>query len=103
MRTAPLVELNAEQRAALEHLARARIVLLAAEGLQDKQIARRTGIMPEKAARRRFLQGGIPALEKDAPRPGRTRIITDRRVKKVVEMTLHHKPANATHWSTRTM
>ncbi len=116
MRTAPLIELNAEQRTALEHLARARsqparvverarIVLLAAEGLQDKQIARRMGMMPEKAARwrRRFLQGGIAALEKDAPRPGRTRTITDRRVKRVVEMTLHHKPANATHWSTRTM
>jgi transposase len=84
---------------------RARIVLLAAEGLENKQIARRMGVTPEKAARwrDRFLAGGIVALEKDAPRPGRTRTITNRRVKKVVEMTLHQKPARATHWSTRTM
>lgn len=34
---------------------------------------------------------------------GRTRIITGRRVKKVVEMTLRQKLAHATHWSTRTM
>jgi transposase len=116
MRTAPPVELSSGQRAALQRLARqrsaaarvverARVVLLAAAGLENKQIARRMGITPEKAARwrKRFLAGGIAALQKDAPRPGRTRTITDRRVKKVVEMTLHQKPANATHWSTRTM
>lgn len=116
MRTAAPIELNPEQRAALERLARqrslsarlverARIVLRAADGQQNQQIATQMGIMPEKAARwrNRFLEGGIAALEKDAPRPGRTRAITDRRVKKVVEMTLHQKPGNATHWSTRTM
>jgi transposase len=116
MRTAPPVLLNPEQRTALERLARqrsaparvverARIVLLADEGLENKQIGARMGMTPEKAARwrMRFLQGGIAALQKDRPRPGRTRTITDRRVKKVVEMTLHEKPAKATHWSTRTM
>src|SRR5271169_155537 len=116
MRTAPSIELSSEQRTALQRLARqrsaparvverARVVLLAAEGLENKQIARRMGITPEKAARwrKRFLESGIAALEKDAPRPGRTRTITDRRVKKVLEMTLQQKPANATHWSTRTM
>jgi transposase len=63
------------------------------------------GIMPEKVARwrKRFLEGGIVALEKDAPRPGRARTIRERQVRKIVEMTLHQKPANATHWSTRTM
>jgi transposase len=73
--------------------------------LQDKEIAQQLGITPEKAARwrNRFLDGGIAALEKDAPRPGRTRIISDRQVKRVVAMTIRHKPAGATHWSTRTM
>jgi transposase len=51
----------------------------------------------------RFLQGGIAALEKDAPRPGRKRTITQAKVKRVVRMTLEQTPANATHWSTRTM
>ena len=116
MRTAAPIELNSEQRAALERIARqrslparlverARIVLRASEGLENKQIAAEMGIMPEEAARwrNRFLEGGLAALEKDAPRPGRTRIITERQVKKVVKMTLHQKPANATHWSTRSM
>jgi transposase len=116
MRVAASVELSPEQRTALECMARqrslpirlverARIVLLAAEGLENIQIARRVHISPEKAARwrSRFLAGGMAALEKDAPRPGKPRTITDREVKKVVEMTLHEKPANATHWSTRTM
>jgi transposase len=116
MRTAAPIELSSEQRAALERLARqrsvsarlverARIVLRAANGEQNKQIAMQMGIMPEKAARwrNRFLEGGIAALDKDAPRPGRTSIISDRAVNKVVAMTLRQKPANATHWSTRTM
>jgi transposase len=116
MRTAAAVERNSEQRQALERMARsrslparvverARIVLLAAEGLENKQIAQRMGMTPEKAARwrNRFRAGGITALEKDAPRPGRTRTITERQVKKIVAMTLHQKPANATHWSTRSM
>ena len=116
MRTAAAVELNPEQRQTLERMARgrslparvverARVVLLAADGLENKQIARQMKMTPEKAARwrKRFLAGGIAALEKDAPRSGRTRTITDRRVKRVVDMTLHNKPANATHWSTRSM
>ena len=116
MRTAAPVRLNPEQETALQRIARqrslparlverARIVLRAAEGLENKEIAAQMGMMPEKVARwrNRFLQGGIAALEKDAPRPGRTRSITEDLVKQVVEMTLHQKPAKATHWSTRTM
>ena len=116
MRIAAAVVLSPEQRQALERMARARslparvverarVVLLAADGLENKQIARRMRMTPEKAARwrKRFLKGGIAALEKDAPRPCRTPTITDRRVKRVVDMTLHQKPAHATHWSTRTM
>lgn len=116
MRRALPVELTAQQRTELERWARqrslparvverARIVLQAAEGLENQQIAKRMSMTPEKVARwrNRFLQGGTAALVKDAPRTGRTRTISDRRVKKVVEMTLRQKPANATHWSTRTM
>ena len=116
MRVARPVWLNPEQRKILERqvrgrslaarvVERARIVLLAADGLRDKEIAQELAMTPEKAARwrSRFLDGGIPALQKDAPRPGRTRTITDRQVKRVVEMTIRQKPLNATHWSTRTM
>lgn len=116
MRVARPVTLNPEQRKALQQQARARslparvverarIVLRAADGWQDKQIAAELGIQPEKAARwrNRFLEGGLAALRKDAPRPGRPRLITEAKVKSVVEKTTREKPANATHWSTRTM
>jgi Integrase core domain. len=63
------------------------------------------GISNQKAARwrKRFLQLGLAGLEKDAPRPGRTATITSAKVQEVVRKTTQEKPANATHWSTRTM
>jgi len=116
MRLARTVVLSAAQREMLESRARARsaaarsverarIVLLAAAGMQDKQIAAKLRIMPEKAARwrNRFLDGGLAALDKDAPRPGRPTTITPAKVQEVVRKTTQEKPANATHWSTRTM
>src|ERR1035438_8200232 len=114
MRIAAAVALSPEQRQALERMGRARslparvverarVVLLAADGLENKQIARRMRMTPEKAARwrKRFLKGGIAALEKNAPRPARTPTITDRQVKRVVDRTLHQKPSNATHCRNR--
>jgi transposase len=116
MRLARAVILSSDQRDELENRARARsassrsverarIVLLAANGLQDKQIAAKLGIMPEKAARwrNRFLDGGLSAIEKDAPRPGRTRTITPAKIREVVRQTTQQTPDNATQWSTRSM
>jgi len=73
--------------------------------MQDKQIAAKLKIMPEKAARwrNRFLDGGLAALDKDAPRPGRPSTITPEKIQEVVRKTTQEKPSNATHWSTRTM
>jgi len=85
MRVARPVVLNAEQKEALEQCARARslsvrmverarIVLLAATGKQDKNVAAALNITAHKAARwrNRFLDLGMAGLEKDAPRAGRT-------------------------------
>ena len=116
MRVARPVILSPEQREALEARARARsaparsverarIVLLAGAGMQNKQIAAQLGITPEKVARwrNRFLDGGLAALERDAPRPGRTPVISPAKIQEVVRRTTQEKPDNATHWSTRTM
>lgn len=116
MRVARPVKLSSEDRAVLEQqsrgrslpsrlVERSRIVLRAAAGLQNDEIAAEFGITPEKASRwrNRFLDGGLEALKKDAPRPGRTRTIGDDEVARVVDMTTQRKPENATHWSTRTM
>lgn len=116
MRVARRVVLDNEQQRALEqiargrslparHVERARIVLRAAAGEQDRQIASALGITPEKAARwrNRYLDGGIKALEMDAARPGRPRSISEARTAEVIHKTTQEKPFNATHWSTRTM
>jgi len=83
---------------------RCRIVLLCAEGLQNKVISGELGISENTVGkwRRRFLQGRIDGLF-DEYRPGRPRTIEDDQVADVIEKTLHSKPSDATHWSIRTM
>lgn len=116
MRVAPTVTLTDDQRTTLQAYARgrslparlverARVVLLAAEGCQDAQIAAQLSIPRQKAARwrKRFLALGVSGLEKDAPRPGRPASITAEKVLAVVAKTTQTRPANATHWSTRSM
>ncbi len=116
MRIAPAITLSPEQQAALQQRARSRslparvveraqVVLLAAEGQQDKHIAARMKITPKKVSRwrKRFLTLGMAGLQQDAPRPGRTPTITASVVRRVVNMTTRQKPATATHWSTRSM
>jgi transposase len=116
MRVAPTVTLTPEQHRTLElwargrslparQVERARIVLLAAAGRQDLEIAAELRISNQKAARwrKRFLAAGIPGLEKDAPRPGRTPSISAATVRAVIRTTTQQRPGNATHWSTRTM
>ena len=116
MRIAPAITLTSDQQAALQQWARsrslaarvverARIVLLAAEGQQDQQIAARMKITPKKVSRwrSRFLTLGLTGLQRDASRPGRSPKITANFVRRVVNMTTREKPSHATHWSTRSM
>jgi transposase len=116
MRVAPKVELTPEQTSSLEQWAngrktpvrlaeRAKIVLSAAQGQQDLEIAAELSITPKKVSRwrHRFLRLGLPGLQKDAPRPGRTPSIKKKTIAEVVRRTTQERPANATHWSTRTM
>jgi transposase len=84
---------------------RSRIVLLAAEGLQNNQIAAQMGIAARTVAlwRGRFVELGSNGLLKDAARPGRKPSILTGVVAKVIEKTTQSRPANATHWSRSTM
>jgi len=81
---------------------RARIVLLAAQDMSNKDVAERVGVNPATVIkwRKRFLAGGLDGLI-DEPRPGAPRKITDADVEAVVVRTLEDKPTDATHWSTR--
>jgi transposase len=84
---------------------RAQIIKMAANGMQSQEIARVLGLSRPTVQlwRQRFLALRLAGLEKDAPRPGRLPKIPDRKVRRIVEATLHSKPENATHWSTRLM
>jgi len=115
-RRAALIVLSEEEQAILDGWARSRslpvrqvqraqIIQLAARGVESQEIARRLGISRPTVQlwRQRFLSLRLAGLEKDAPRPGRIPRISQRRVREIVHATLHTKPNNATHWSTRTM
>jgi transposase len=84
---------------------RSRIVLLAARGLQNLEIAEQMQVSPRTVNRwrERFLKLGMAALLKDAPRPGRTPSIPAMVVAQVIEKTTQSSPVNATHWSRSTM
>jgi len=112
MRVAPAIELSAEAQLALEKLSRrrttairvvqrSRIILLAAAGIQNKEIAERLKIAPRMAAlwRDRFRELGVEGLMKDAQRPGRTPRISAEVAAQVVAKTTQSRPAEATHWS----
>ncbi len=83
---------------------RARVVLLAADGLTNTEIAERLGITrpPVTKWRNRFVEHRLDGLV-DEPRPGRPRTVTDDKVEEVVVKTLETTPKDATHWSTRSM
>ena len=83
---------------------RSRIVLAAAEGLKNTEVAERLGINRAMAAkwRSRFAEHRLDGLT-DEPRPGRPRTITDEQVDAVITKTLESTPKDATHWSTRSM
>ena len=116
MRVAPPVTIDKSQQETLQQwvrsrslparqIERARIVLLAAEGKTDLEMGVNLRISNQKAARwrKRFLQFGLAGLLKDAPRPGRKPAISAKLKEELIRRTTQSKPANATHWSTRTM
>jgi transposase len=109
------VALREEEREVLERWARrpksaqalalrCRIVLAAADGESSKEIAARLGCNRSTVGRwrGRFADCGLDGLH-DEPRPGRPRSISDDDVERVIVKTLEEQPANATHWSTRSM
>ena len=111
MRRATAIELTSEDLAKLGSLARssttsvrlarrARIVLLAADGLENQAIAEQVGVGRIQVGRwrDRYAKGGLAAIEKDLPRGGRP-VKSD--AAQIVRLTTQTQPEAATHWSTR--
>jgi putative transposase len=114
-RNVPPVELRAEERDQLESYVRSRsmpsglsrrfrIVLLAADGMGNKEIGEKTGLSRASVGkwRKRYLEKGLQGLH-DELRPGRPRSVSDETVAELIHRTLKTRPEGATHWSTRTM
>lgn len=115
-RRADLIVLSSEERSILATwvrgrsfplrlVQRAQIILMAADGTLNQEIARQMKISRPTVQlwRQRFLALRLSGLEKDAPRPGRIPRISAQKIRAVVEATLQTTPPNATHWSTRSM
>ena len=113
MRVAAKVELDDRARKALLKLSRSKktsvrlaqrasIVLLAADGLQNQEIASLLGIgrVPVSRWRERYIAQGLAGIERDLPRGAPPRKID---VAHLIDLTTQSKPENASHWSTRTM
>ncbi|MDA3876205.1 MAG: IS630 family transposase [Halothiobacillus sp.] len=113
MNRATAITLTDEQRTELQRrvrsqtmdartVRRARIVLLAADGVGNHEIARRLQISRNQAIewRKRFAHGGIDAISNDRPRSGRKRRIDPALIVQATTQTL---PEGATHRSTRTL
>lgn len=116
MRVACKVMLNDDERKALIRWSRgkstaarlvfrATIVLLAAEGMKNKEIAAHIGTSRQSVGlwRSRFIQKRLAGIEKDASGRGRKPIKRNRVVRLILERTTQTVPANARHWSVRTL
>ncbi len=87
---------------------RARIVLASSEGHSTKEICEAVGVSPPtvRCWLDRYEAGGVAALERDLPRPGRPKQLDPETVEaEIVRRTTDSKPPGdvATHWSTRLM
>jgi transposase len=84
---------------------RARIVLWAADGTMNKDIAKALKTAPKTVSlwRTRFAERRLAGIEKDSPRGGRPPQAREQIAGEIVAKTTQELPANATHWSTRTL
>jgi transposase len=116
MRRAVAITLTDEERVTLLRWARgrsvearlvlrAKIVLAAAEGCENKQIAAELGTLRKTVGlwRQRFARARLSGIERDAPRGGRPATARQEVAAQIVTTTTQERPPAATHWSTRSL
>mgnify|MGYP001081665024 CR=1 FL=1 len=81
------------------------IILGAAEGLSNRELARRAGTSRPRVLlrRQRFAEAGVDVLPRDAPQPGRRKQLSAQQVAQILKATLEERPREATHWSTQSL
>jgi transposase len=116
MRIAIVITLSDEERATLTKWARgrstparlvqrAKIVLAAAQGRENQDIARALGCTRRTVGtwRNRFAVARLAGIERDAPRGGRTATQRARFEAEIIRRTTQETPPNATQWSKRSL
>jgi transposase len=84
---------------------RSRICLLAHQGQSNRQIAQQLHTSRPTVIlwRKRFQEAGVAGLEHEPSRSLHVKRSAESLVKRIVDTTLQTTPADATHWSTRTL
>jgi transposase len=116
MRVAKAITLTEQERVTLSKWARgrstparlvlrARIVLAAAEGRENQEIATQLGCTRRTVGtwRNRFATERLAGIEQDAPRGGRTPSVRGAKEAEILRKTTQETPPQATQWSTRSM
>ncbi len=83
---------------------RAKIILLAADGRTNQEIASQLRASPKTVSlwRRRFLEDRLAGIEKEAPR-GRQRLMADEAVVRLILQKIKERPANVAPWTIRSL
>jgi transposase len=99
-----LVEWTRRHKTSQALALRARIVLACQRDRSNRDIGRELRVTAQTVGKWRGRFGAM-RLEGllDEPRPGAPRTIGDAQVERVIAKTLHEKPKDATHWSSRSM
>ncbi len=102
---AALEVLSRSQTAAYREVQRARVLLLAADGIANSSIAVKVSVTPTtvRAWRSRFEAEGLAKLGRVRAGRGRKPVIPQSKIDEIVDLTRNSKPAGHTHWSVRTM
>jgi transposase len=114
MRRSNPLELSAADRKTLEkliarrsapagHVRRARVVLLSADGVAGKEIAKRVGISAEYVSRvrRRFEQTGVSGLAERRRAGRKDHAVSAETTERIVQTTLSPPPRGRARWTTR--
>src|SRR5664280_3519016 len=84
---------------------RAKVLLMAADGVANSKIAATVGITPVtvRSWRTRFANEGLSKFGQVREGRGRKPGITAEQIEEIVRLTQHEKPSGETHWGCRSM
>jgi len=100
-----LTVLSRSSTSAHRQVQRAKVLLMAADGVANSQIAANVGVTPVtvRSWRDRFASEGLAKFGQVRQGRGRKPGISAEKVEEIVHLTMHENPCGATHWSCRSM